>query len=78
MKKLIIILACMLVCLSLLSGCVDDKDKDNSSSDIGNSVEVDIDTEAKGDTEISSGDGDIVYDFKDPENTDGIVVAPKE
>ena len=78
MKKLAIILTCMLVCLSLFSGCTDNKGKDNSSSDSGNSVEVNIDTEAKGDTEIPSGDGGIVYDFKDPENADGIVVTPKE
>ena len=78
MKKLVIILLCMLVCLSLFSGCTDDKDSNNSSTGLGNSVDVDIDTEAKGDTEISIGDGDIVYDFKDPDNPDGIVIAPKE
>ena len=68
----------MLVCLNLFSGCTDDKDKDNSGSDSGNSVEIDIDTDAKDDTEISSGDGGIIYDFKDPENPDGIVIAPRE
>ena len=80
MKKLAIILACMLVCLSLLCGCTDNKDSDNSGSGLGNSVDVDvdIDAEAKGDTDISIDDGDIVYDFKDPDNADGIVVAPKE
>ena len=78
MKKSVIILACMLVCLSLFSGCTDDKDKDNSGSALGNSVEIDIDTDAKDDTEISSGDGGIIYDFKDPENADGVVVTPRE
>lgn len=78
MKKLVIILACMLVCLSLFSGCTDDKDNSNSSSDIDNAVEIDIDAEGKGDAEISIGDDDIVYEFKDPDNADGIVVAPKE
>ena len=78
MKKSIIILACMLVCLNLFSGCTDDKDKDNSGSDLGNSVEIDIDTDAKDDTEILSGDGSITYDFKDPENADGIAVTPRE
>ena len=80
MKKLVIILLCMLVCLSLFSGCTDDKDSNNSGTDLGNSVDVDvdIDAEAKGDTDISIGDGDIVYDFKDPDNPDGIVIAPKE
>lgn len=68
----------MLVCLSMFFGCTDDKEKDNSGSGIGNSADVDINTEAKGDTEISIGDGDIIYDFKDPDNPDGIVIAPKE
>lgn len=78
MKKLVIILACMLICLSLFSGCTDDKDNSNSGTDLGNSVDVDIDAEAKGDTDISIDDDDIVFDFKDPENADGIVVTPKE
>lgn len=63
MKKLVIILACMLICLSLFSGCTDNKDNSNSSTGLGNSVDV---------------DGDIVFDFKDPENADGIIVTPKE
>ena len=78
MKKLVLILACMLVYLSLFSGCTDDKDKDNSGSDLGNSVEIDIDTDSKDDTEISSGDDGIIYDFKDPENPDDIVITPRE
>ena len=78
MKKPVIILACMLVCLSLLPGCTGDNDKDNPGSDLGNSVDIDIDTDAKGDTEILSGDGGIIYDFKDPANADGIVVTPRE
>lgn len=77
MKKLVIILACMLICLSLFSGCTNDKDNGNSDTGLGNSVDVDIDAEKKGDTDISS-DDDIVVDFKDPENADGIVVTPKE
>lgn len=60
MKKLVIILACMLICLSLFSGCTDNKDNSNSSTGLGNSVDV---------------DGDIVFDFKDPENADGIIVT---
>ena len=60
MKKSVIILACMLVCLNLFSGCTDDKDKENSGGDLGNSVEIDIDTDAKDDTEISSGDIGII------------------
>lgn len=80
MKKLVIILACMLICLSLFSGCTDNKDNSNSSTGLGNSVDVDgdIDAEKKGDTDGSIGDDDIVFDFKDPENADGIIVTPKE
>lgn len=78
MKKLVIILACMLVCLSLLSGCTDDKDNSNSGTDLENAVEIDIDAEKKGDTEVSPDDNDIVYELKDPDNADGIEVAPKE
>lgn len=79
MKKLVIILTCMLICLSLFSGCTNDKDNGNSDTGLGNAVDidVDIDAEKKGDTDISS-DDDIVFDFKDPENADGIVVTPKE
>lgn len=75
MKKLVMILSCMLICLSLFSGCTNDKD--NSNSDTGLDNAVDIDAEKKGDTDISI-DDDIVVDFKDPENADGIVVTPKE
>ena len=77
MKRMIAMCACMLICLALLAGCTKNKDVD-AESDLDNSVEFHIDTEGKGDFEISSGDNDIVYDFKDPENADGIVVAPRE
>lgn len=80
MKKIVIILACMLICLSLFSGCTNDKDNSNSDMGLDNAVDIDVDVDAepKGDTDISSGDDDIVFDFKDPENADGIVVTPKE
>ena len=78
MKKWLIILACMLVCFTLFTGCTGDSGKDNSGSDLGNAVEIDIDTEGTDDTETSIGDGNIVYDFKDPENSDGIVVDIKD
>lgn len=79
MKKLVIILSCMLICLSIFSGCTNDKDNSNSDTGLGNAVDidVDIDAEKKGDTDISI-DDDIVVDFKDPENADGIVISPKE
>ena len=77
MKKLVIILACMLVCLGLFSGCTDDKDNSNSGTDFDNAVEIDIDAEGKGDAEVP-GDGGIDYEFRDPENADGIEVVPRE
>ena len=77
MKRMIVIWACMLVCLSLLTGCKNNKDA-NSESDLDNSVEFHIDADGKGDVDIPSADNGIVYDFKDPTNADGIVVAPRE
>ena len=80
MKKKAVILACMLVYSGLLSGCTNDKDRSSLSKDSGNAVEI-IDTnntEEKGDTDRSLDDGDIEYEFKDPENADSIEVIPKE
>ena len=78
MKKLVIILACMLVCLCLFSGCTDNKGDDNTGTDSSNAVEIDIDAEGKNDAEVSSDDNDIVYEFIDPENAAGIEVVPRE
>ena len=86
MKKLAIILACMLVCLTLFSGCTKQKDGDNQDTNLGNSVEID-DTDLKPDTEknpnseedsdsVSLPDG-FTYSFRDPDQADGIVVTPR-
>ena len=87
MKKIVIILACILVCFTLFTGCTDQKGSGNQDTNLGNSVEIDdtdlgIDTERKPDTEdnpaiIDLPDG-ITYSFKDPDNADGIVVTPRE
>ena len=77
MKKKAVILVCMLVYSGMLSGCMNDKGS-NLSKDSGSAVEVDIDTEEMEDTDRASGDSDIEYEFKDPENTDGIEIIPKE
>ena len=87
MEKLVIILTCMLICLSLFSGCTNQKNDTNQEQSLGNSVEIDdmdfeTGTEAKSDAEDNSSsitlpDG-ITYDFKDPENAEGIVVTPRE
>ena len=87
MKKIAIILACMLVCFSLFTGCTDQKGNDEQDTNLGNSVEfddtdIDVDTETKPGAEdnsdsVSLPDG-YTYSFKDPDNADGIVVTPKE
>ena len=87
MKKIAIILACMLVCFSLFTGCTDQKDGSDQDTNVGNSVEfddtdIDVDTETKPGAEdnsdsVSLPDG-YTYSFKDPDNADGIVVTPKE
>ena len=87
MKKIAIILACMLVCLSLFTGCTNQKDGGDQDTNVGNSVEID-DTDIDVDAETKPGDegnSDSVslpdgytYSFKDPNSADGIVVTPKE
>ena len=42
MKKIAIILACMLVCLALFAGCTDKKGSGDYDLDLNNSVEIDI------------------------------------
>lgn len=87
MKKIAIILACMLVCFLLFTGCTDQKGNGEQDTNLGNSVEfddtdIDVDTETKPGAEdnsdsVSLPDG-YTYSFKDPDNADGIVVTPKE
>ena len=87
MKKIAIILACMLVCFLLFTSCANQKNGDDQDTNVGNSVEFDdtdihVDTETKPGAEdnsdsVSLPDG-YTYSFKDPDNADGIVVTPKE
>lgn len=67
MKKIAAILACMLVCLTLFSGCTGKKN--DSNPDLGNY--------AGAPSSVSLPDG-FTYSFKEPDNRDGIVVTPKE
>ena len=85
MKKITAILACMLVCFLLFTGCTNLKDGSDQDTNVGNSVEfddIDIDAGTKPGSEdnsdsVSLPDG-YTYSFKDPDNADGIVVTPKE
>ena len=87
MKKIMMILACVLVCFSLFTGCTNQKGNDDQDTNSGNSVEIDdtdieIDTEPGLDTEDNSDnvtlpDG-FSYSFRNPDNVDGIVVTPRE
>ena len=87
MKKITVILACMLVCFLLFTGCTTQKDSTDQDTNLGNSVEIDdtdiaIDTEPGLDTEGNSDDVTLpdgfTYSFRDPDNADGIVVTPRE
>ena len=86
MKKVAIVLVCMLVCFTLFAVCTNRKDGNDQETNLGNSVEIDdtdlgIDAERKPDTEDNSAiidlpDG-ITYSFRDPDHADGIVVTPR-
>lgn len=81
MKKIAVIFVCMLTCFLLFSGCTDKKDGGDQDLDLNNSVEVDVPDE-KIDTDEPTGSDalpdDFTYSFKDPDNSDGVVVTPKE
>ncbi len=87
MKKITAILACMVVCFLLFTGCTNQKDGSDQDTNVGNSVEIDdtdidIDAGTKPGAEdnsdnVSLPDG-YTYSFKDPDNADGIVVTPRE
>ena len=76
------ILLCTLVCLSLLSACTNDKNeaKQNSVSDQSGNISFEVTLPDQGDVPFVEfvPDENITYDFKEPENADGIVIAPKE
>ena len=87
MKKFIIMLVCMLACFALFAVCTSQKENDNQDTSLDNSIEIDsadaeIDAEQKSDSEENSNEfslpGGFTYSFKDPENSDNIVVTPRE
>ena len=68
----------LLACVVMLSGCVDhDKDDKSSSKNDDKPGAVEIDISDFGSYSGSGGD-DIVFDFKNPEDKDKVVVTPKQ
>jgi len=86
MKKFTIVLVFMLACFTLFSGCTDKKGNNDQDTNVGNSVEVDdtdiADTDVDIDTDVEPDTGTLpdgfTYTFRDPDNSDGIVVTPKQ
>ena len=85
MKKIVILFGCLLVCLSLFSGCTKDKDEPEQSPvpEQSGSLYFDVALPDQNDVPFvgfvpDDSSESIVYDFKDPENSDGIVVTPRE
>lgn len=71
----------MLSCFILFTGCTDQKGNDDQESNVNSGVEVDINDETNSTEEPASSappPDDFTYNPKSPENSDGIVVRPKE
>lgn len=73
MKKFFVI--SLLLCVVMLSGCTDDDKDSNESGDKRGAVDIDISD--FGSYTDSVGD-DIVFDFKNPDDKDKVVVTPKK
>lgn len=56
MKKLAILVACLLACFALFTGCTDLKDSDNQDSNGNSGVEVDMTDEPNGTDEPAGSD----------------------
>lgn len=65
----------LLLYVVMLSGCTDDDKDSNESGDKRGAVEIDISD--FGSYTSSAGD-DIVFDFKNPDDKDKVVVTPKK
>ncbi len=88
MRKFVVIMTCMLACFILLAGCSDKEKDSQQNQNVHNAVEIDdrdlesditpeSETESSPDSAYTLPDG-ITYEFKDPDNADGIVVTPKK
>ena len=83
MKKYILSLMAALVVFSVLAGCTGKPEPTPTPDNKPGSVEVGLDdpdlSDMSDDDHQTEGDfGDIDVSFKDPNNSDGIVVTPKE
>ena len=72
MKKVMLVF--MLIGLISLSGCTDQKNDNSKDPDKKKSVEFNASDIG---TFTDSSGNDIVFDFKNPENKDKIVITPK-
>ena len=75
MKKIVTILICILVFSTLFTGCINGRKEDEQNSGAA-AVEID-DSNLESGSDISS-ENDIVYDFKNPEDSENIVVTQKK
>ncbi len=81
MKRVTVIVICMLSWLVMFSGC--GKSDTTQKLDLSNSIEIDdvnaeVEPEEEYDTNNYTLSDGITYSFKDPENSDGIEVTPRE
>lgn len=72
MKKMFVI--GLLACVVMFSGCTDDDKDSNENADKRGAVEIDI---SGFDSYTDSVGDDIVFDFKNPDDKDKVVVTPK-
>lgn len=75
MKKIVTILICILIFSTLFTGCINNRKEDEQNSG-AMAVEID-DSNLESGSDISS-ENDIVYDFKNPEDSENIVVTQKK
>ena len=83
MKKYILSLMAALVVFSVLAGCTGKPEPTPTPDNKPRSVEVGLDdpdlSDMSDDDHQTEGDfGDIDVSFKDPDNSDGIVITPRE
>ena len=75
MKKIVTILICILIFSTLFTGCINNRKEGEQNSGAA-AVEID-DSNLESGSDISS-ENDIVYDFKNHEDSENIVVTPKK